>query len=171
MTLATSNWLQNDALFLQELQKGRRFELMLALQLLEQGLIVQAPTQINTDPKRDRSDYLQQHDLIVSPHWAARPRVLEVKSRDLKFTCPQDYPYESAYVDTLAGWKRKDPKPVEIVIVSQITGSAVVCPVSSQKVWRIQEFHDFQRQISDRAWTVPRDELKSFDELVRWLHG
>lgn len=40
----------------------------------------------------DRYDYQDEADL-----WASRP--IEVKHRDLDFTCAQDYPYPSVFID------------------------------------------------------------------------
>jgi hypothetical protein len=163
-----SDWFDNDALFFEELREGHRAAELVADALRERDLhVVVTPLEVR-DRVEDRHDFADEHDLLVG---ARRPCRIDVKSRNLKFAGPNDYPYATAFVDTVAGWRQKTHKPVAIVLVSKLTGGMAVIPRSSEEDWRSQPRFDRRRQIEDDFFLVDKRELTAFDALVEWLHG
>ena len=85
------------------------------------------------------------------------------------FSGPHDFPYETALVDTAAGWAQKAKKPVAIVLVSQSSDGLAVVRVSGASTWTQTRRFDHKRKIYDTFLEVRRSELASFDEFVTWL--
>jgi hypothetical protein len=162
------DWFANDALFFQQLEEGHRWALRVGWRLLAEGFPVQVTKPTRRPRINDRGVYTDELDIRVGRR---DPLVLEVKSRALAFTDePASYPYATAFVDTAKGWEAKEHKPVAVVLVSQRTGSMLVIPVrTSRKTWRTEQRTDRVRGISERFYTVKKEQLQRFDALVSWL--
>ena len=92
-----------------------------------------------------------------------------MKSRRLRFSGPDDFPYESVLVDTVSGWEAKTHKPAAIVCVSQFTEGMCVIPGSTYALWKKAVRWDRVRRIRDTFYEVPRTELRPVGDLVAWL--
>ena len=163
-----TDWFHNDKLFLAELATGHRYAVLVADRLRERGLhVVETPMEVR-DGIADRVRFTDEHDLTVG---LKRPCRIDVKSRELRFTRPGDYPYETALVDTVAGWEAKENHPKAIVLVSQITEAMLVISPRTQARWEKVRRFDRKRRITDTFYEVSYGHLRTFDELVEYLHA
>lgn len=163
------SWSANDALFLDELQGGRRWELYVATKLLDAGLWVQVPELKIRDHIRDAGQYRDQADVLIGPPPGVK---LEIKSRNgLRFTGPDDVPSSRMpfFVTTRQSWEDATSKPSAVVVVSRETGGIVVIPRSSARTWEVLERRDKVRGIREHFLAAPRSALRSFPELVEAL--
>lgn len=159
-------WFDDDALFVSQLRTGHEFAEYVAERMMREGLAVRVtPIEIRADIE-DRHRFADEHDLTVGRHRELR---IDVKSRNLRFTSAADYPYPTALVDTLSGWRAKIRKPSAIVLVSQVTGAMLVIPRSTEPHWAVRRRTDRVRNIDDSFLEVPTSLLKPLDELVTWL--
>jgi hypothetical protein len=148
-----SDWFHNDALFFEELRKGHRAAELVAHALRERELrVLVTPLEIR-ERIEDRHEFADEHDLLVG---AKNPCRIDVKSRGLHFEGPSDYPYDTALVDTVAGWRQKTHRPVAIVLVSKPTGGMAVIRRSGGCDWRSRRRYDRRRQIEDDFLEVAR---------------
>jgi hypothetical protein len=114
----------------------------------------------------DRARFENEQDVIFT----SQTGCIEVKSRRLKFTNdPTSYPYLTAFVDTVQGWDKKSPKPLAVVLVSQITSAKLVIPVSTQSQWGRVNAYDRVRHFRENWYTVNKTALTPFPQLVEWL--
>jgi hypothetical protein len=86
-------------------------------------------------------------------------KLVEVKSRNLFFTRPQDYPYETCLVDTVEGYNAKEEKPLGYIIVSTHTG-AMLWLDSDVAAWQIDKQADPDRGIEYAAYVAPKRLLR-----------
>lgn len=163
-----SDWFENDALFERELRRGHSWAQRLAEALTAQGLTVELTPLVLRERIEQRGDFANEGDLVVSTGHG--PVLLESKSRDLTFTCADDYPFQTALVDTVSGWNQKTDKPKAIVLTSQPTGARLVISIRrTRHLWRQKRRRDATRGIVDTFYEVPRSALMPFDVLVEWL--
>lgn len=160
------DWFENDDLFFAELAKGHQYAAEVCRRLRILGIDATVPPRSKRIHIDDRDLYDDETDIIIP---GTPPYSIEVKSRDLTFDCAHDYPYETAFVDTVSGWNRKQPKPIAVVLVSQVTMGMVVIKGSTRTTWTIKESFDNIRCISDDFYMVPREQLVGFGALVVWL--
>lgn len=104
-------------------------------------------------------------DIIVAGRWH-----VEVKSIRLRFTGPQDQPYEWMFVDERIGWDLKVPPPNAVVTVSQGTRGIAVVPVSTRNSWRTERKTDHTRGYESTFYSVHRSLMVSFDDLCHRMH-
>ena len=96
-------------------------------------------------------------------------KVIEVKSRGgtcSSFTCPEDFPYQTAIVDTVYGFENKDRKPDYYVIVGQDSLGTAVVDCSDRDKWSQTKFYDRYEGKSNMSYTVRREDMKPFEWLV-----
>lgn len=161
-----SDWFEHEELFVAQLRTGYQFAEYVARRMREREIAVRVTPMEIRDDIEDRHRFADEHDLTVGRHRKIR---IDVKSRNLAFTSRADYPYPTALVDTLPGWRAKTFKPAAIVLVSQITRAMVVVPRSTEARWTVRRRTDHVRSIDDRFLEVPRGVLRSFEDLVRWI--
>jgi hypothetical protein len=161
------DWSEDDELFLRELRTGHEYAVLVADRLRAAGLHVDVtPMEVRADID-DRVRFVDEHDLTVGTRQPCR---IDVKSRTLRFTGPADYPYQTAFVDTVAGWEAKQHKPMAIVLVSQPTEELAVISVRGAPAhWTRERRYDNTRRIHDWFYMVSRERLRTLDELVAWL--
>lgn len=160
-------WFQNKPLFKRELEQGLYWEDRVAEYLEAWGFSVFRPQTLVEgieDDESRRAVLSQYGDLIVGGRDGIH---IEVKSRRVRFTGPEDYPYPTAYVDTLGSQRaRGDVKPV-YVVVSQLTGGMVWVPrgiaLTPRRTW------DRVRDIPVVTLEVPKGVLRPFRELRHYL--
>lgn len=156
---------ERTAYFLQQLRIGDQWAEFVAEQIQEVGKYAYAtPTKI-AESEDDIKDFTEnEKDILLS-----RDRTLEVKSRSFHFTSVSDYPYETAFVDTVEGWLAKRGHPVAVAVVSQVTGCVVVVPVSSQGLWSQRRVFDSKRGFEVDVFECPKGALRTFEEFLAWL--
>ena len=165
----TVSWFKNDELFFSELKKGRKYELYIAILLLDMGFTVSVPRLCIRKEFEEINKFSEsQGDVFVSTG-DKMPIILEVKSRDLEFTSVSDYPYDSIFVDTKSSWEKKSVKPRAIVIVSQKTGASIVVSSKTKEFWEEVKAHDHIRDIDDTWYSVHGKHTKTFNKLTKWL--
>lgn len=157
-------WSENDELFLAECQKGHGWERYVAMFFALQGLDSRVGEQTLRDSIKQAGEYANTVDV-----YCERCRI-EVKSRDVVFYRPEDFPFETILVDTVAGWEAKDPPPHMVVCVSQKTGSLVALnPRTTKHAWTQERRYDNVRRIEDWFYEAPRELWQPIDKLAEAL--
>jgi len=173
------NWFENDELFFKECQKGQKWQEYVGNYLKKQGIKVDvAELSFRDNPnvadysddeagrwavarkKMDtaRKEYVNTKDITILPD-----RVVEVKSRNLRFTSPDDFPFKTVIIDTFSGYNQKDPKPRLYVTVSQKTGAMIATNGWDSKNWLKQRRFDGIRKIWEVNYECPIDYWKPID--------
>jgi|OpeIllAssembly_1097287.scaffolds.fasta_scaffold00492_8 hypothetical protein len=163
-------WMENDELFRKELAEGQKYERIVAGWLAEEGISVKVPPQKCRPHVRERHHYGggKQCDIIL----VDLDEVLEVKSRNEEFTCVEDFPYPTIFVDTVWAWERKPKKPLAVVVVSQLTerGRFVIPRFTSERWVKVAK-HDTVRDTDRIWWSAPRDCCVTWERLIARLKG
>jgi hypothetical protein len=162
-----SDWFENDDLFRELLAVGHRWAGVVAAYLRNAGLDVEITPMEWRKTIEHRGEFADEYDLSVIG--ARVPIHVDVKSRALGFTTPEDYPYPTAFVDTVSGWDAKAHKPSAIVLVSQLTGAMLVIPRTSADKWTRAWSRDHVRGIDDWFYMIDRSLLRPMDVFVEWL--
>lgn len=149
--------------FKTRLRTGTKFEDYVAQKIAEHGFMVDRPVEIVNGRFTQ-----EQKDVVVGG------MVLEVKSRKLRFTSPQDFPYSTIIVDGAWGFDQKDKKPKLYVFVSQITGAMMVLDVEqTRQFWEkiLQNDPHMVGTPSEKyyAYVVGRQFLQDESYLYKWL--
>lgn len=168
------NWFENDELFFKELHKGRQYELYIGMLLMNEGFAVKCSPKRDSVKRRninDRHKFVDQMDLLVGT-FEKSPISFEVKSRNLHFTCPDDYPYETAIVSSVDSWKKRKRKPHVTLLISQKTKKIIGISRSSFDNWIIKEDQkDYVRNIIDPSYLCHKDFFISWSKILKWLHN
>lgn len=165
---ATARWLDNDQLFFEQLEIGHDWAEKVATRLTAAGVSASATPMVRRLSVDHRHEFRNEQDVVL----ARGHRAVEVKSRNLAFfEEPSTYPYPTALLDTVSGWDAKHPKPVAVVLVSQITGAMLVAPLSTSDNWTVTNAHDRVRGIDDRWYTVDVDDLIPFPVFIQRLRS
>jgi hypothetical protein len=160
-------WHRNDALFKRLQKTGRSFEALVAARLIDEGIGVRVDPMRTRPTVESRRMYRDKRDIIALCPGGFEAEI-KVKSRAVPFTGPDDFPHKTIFVDAKELIDEKGP-PTAVVCVSQRTGAMMVIPESSRRYWEEKTSMDRVRQI-ERTWYVcPKDLLRSFDDLVRFL--
>jgi hypothetical protein len=156
---------ERKAYFLQQLAIGDKWAEHVATQITEAGKYAHAtPLQVAGSAEQIAAFTALEKDIMLD-----KGRTLEVKSRSFAFTGVDDYPYETAFVDTVEGWAAKVSHPVAVAVVSQSTGCVVVVPVSTESMWGVGRVFDSKRGFEVKVLECPRGLLRSFEEFLAWL--
>jgi hypothetical protein len=141
-------------IFRREIIEGHRWQLWAAIGLLRHGMVVSVPKLEIVPEGGDIDRYSDKADLLI--HGDDRgvftaPIVVECKSRRLRFTTPDSYPYETVFIDRVNTWKRKASHPPEIILfISQSTGKILTLDVArTTKSWVVE------RNVRDRIRSDP----------------
>lgn len=105
---------------------------------------------------------------------AALLMTVEIKERGLTFTSPEDFPYDTVFVDDLRGLGKETLRPFAYVFVSRTTGHWVwVTPLDRDETWTETVVTDTTRGHQMGMLVAPKAHLRSADELQRYLvpHG
>ena len=160
--------LEVDELFIAELKKGHKWQLWVGLQFLKEGFIVQVPNLKIRKNHDEINKYSDSGDVIV---FLNNERYsFECKSRNLEFTNKENYPYDTVFVDRTKTWERKrNNKPLAIIIISQQTGKLVVVSSKTEKYWMIEERIDSVRNYTRSYYMVDKKYLHNWDFLIDHL--
>lgn len=105
---------------------------------------------------------------------AALLMTVEIKERSLTFTGPEDFPYDTVFVDDLRGLGKETLRPFAYVFVSRTTGHWVwVTPLDRDETWTETVVTDTTRGHQMGMLVAPKAHLRHADELQRYLvpHG
>jgi hypothetical protein len=158
------SWKDNDALFFKELREGYEWQKLVATYFQVSGLDVQMPELTFRVSFEEAGEYIDTKDLIVNGH------IIEVKSRREHFTSAKDFPYHTAFVDTVAGYDAKITKPLAYVMISRET-KAMLCLPSFNKpdYWTIENRFDRVRKINENFYMAPKNKLRNLENLVQQI--
>ena len=162
----TGKYGYSKELFVSEATIGQTYAEMVADRLNEAEIKCHATELTFAATDAQIKEYENEQDIVFD----MMPGCLEVKSRRLKFTdSTSSFPYPDAFVDTCSGWDKKQPKPIAVVMVSQLTNKMLTVPSSTEKEWVKKRSFDNVRQITDIWYYVAKSSLKPFDDLVLYL--
>ena len=156
-------WIEDEDLFFSELREGYEWQKEVCSRLRAYGLIVQLPALSVRTNVSEIYKYKNELDLRVNG------KIVEVKSRRLSFTSPQDFPYECALVDTVNGYDQKSPKPTFVLSISRETGSIIGVHGASQPFWYKRKMFDNIRYIRDLFYVCRRKYMLTLDEILRYF--
>lgn len=109
-------------------------------------------------------------DHVESPD-AAILLAVEIKQRSLEFTCPEDYPYDTVFVDDMRGLGRERLKNFAYVYVSKPTGQWVwLTPLDRDKRWTEEVVFDRGRGHEVPTLVCPKACLRPAQTLIDYLY-
>lgn len=156
-------WSRNDELFFDELRSGHHWQYMAALYFALHDLPVAMPDlSIRDGGIENAGSYLHTFDLRVCGH-----RV-ECKSRNERFTNPNDFPYPDAFVDTVHKYNARPraARPLAYVFISRPTGAMLCVQGRVPTQWKRVRRFDRVRLIDEEFYACPREQLRSLDVLI-----
>lgn len=96
---------------------------------------------------------------------------VEIKERNLKFTCPEDFPYDTVFVDDTRGLGREFIRPFAYVFLSQVTGKWVwITPLDRDSSWKEETVRDGTRGHDMGMLVAPRGHLRAAEELEKYIY-
>ena len=164
-----SSWTENDALFFQELRKGRKYEEMICRWLNRHGLRAVLFPRF----QRDHYDANGPHQL------SADMRVggfrIDTKSRAEKFTTPCDFPFPTIFVGTerkIKAQREAGCMPDMFICISQVTRVPIGLPSEYlMGPLEIRNGFDHVRQIAE-TWVIkPRRCWLDGWQILEWIHA
>jgi len=162
------SWSQDDKYFKEMLDKGRE----------QQKLVINKLKVYGVENITDTIDYSFRKDISESTKYSKNDkdiliegRIFEIKSRDIKFTSPEDWPksYWPMFLDTVKSFDQKIEKPVGYIFISQKTGALMATSVSKKNEWTTDKKWDHKRKIYDNFYFVDKKNVFDEKELVRKL--
>lgn len=152
----------SDEIFRREATIGQEYAELVAARLCEKGINAEATELTFAASEEEIADYEDEQDVVLDTG-----HCVEVKSRNLNFTDdPKSFPYTTAFVDTVAGWRKKKNKPVAVIFVSRATKDMLVIMGDTDSKWGHVKKFDRIRKHYDTFHIVPRKMLLSFEEAV-----
>lgn len=105
---------------------------------------------------------------------------IEIKLRNLEFTSPSDFPYDTVFVDDVTGL-RKAEAPFAWVYISQVTGCWVwLCSIDRDGSWQERVVYDSMRGFAMPTLVAPSSFLRPAEQLhgllfpaanLHWVDG
>jgi hypothetical protein len=96
---------------------------------------------------------------------------LEIKERSITFTCPEDYPYDTVFVDDLHGMARETLRHFAYVYKSKPTGKWVwLSALDRDETWTEQVVFDRGRGHEVPTLVAPKSCLRPAHELITLLY-
>lgn len=96
---------------------------------------------------------------------------LEIKERSISFTCPEDYPYDTVFVDDMHGMAKERLKHFAYVFKSKPTGKWVwISALDRDESWTKANVFDRGRNHHVQTLVAPKSHLRSADELIQLLY-
>lgn len=151
--------------FRHELERGQKTEDLVADDLEAIGFAV----------KRGLVEYLTEREAVIAGSLTNEPDVvvagrrIEIKGRDLEFSCREDYPFATAFVGRKSRWDRRSDDVLAVVLASTITGARVVAYVADRDKWVVEECYDRITRRDETSYACPRDWLGTWPGLIRVL--
>jgi hypothetical protein len=96
---------------------------------------------------------------------------LEIKERSLTFTSPEDYPYDTVFVDDMRGLGRERLQHLAYIYISKPTGEWVwLTPLDRDSTWKEQTVFDRGRGHDVPTLVAPRKFLRPASQLTDLLY-
>lgn len=162
-------WHKNDALFKRELRDGLKWQGYVAEEMEKKGWTTDVPVLEFRKSIRDMPKYKDVADVIARK--GDIEILVEVKSRRIDFTCPEDYRWPTVFIDTKAGYDAKDIKPDLYVVVSRSTGAMICLPAESPKCWEVTTTFDRVRRIPVTNYVTDKHRWMTFDRGLKEAEG
>jgi hypothetical protein len=156
-------WHKNTVLFAAEFAKGYGWQMFLGGICTAHGLHVETPPFRLREHISERRDFKDEGDLIVEGY------VIEVKSRDLYFTCASDFPYDTIFVDTVRNWAEKKVKSLAYACASQKTHAVIVTQGWDPQFWGQDVQFDNVRKIHDTFYTAKKSDWHDLSVTIEGL--
>ena len=105
---------------------------------------------------------------------AALLLTVEIKERSLTFTNPEDFPYDTVFVDDLRGLGKETLRPFAYIFLSKTTGKWVwITPLDKDETWTEKVVRDSTRGHEMGMLVAPKAHLRPAEELQSYLvpHG
>lgn len=125
------------------------------------------------------ADHNPKKDFCPTPD-AVAAVAIEIKLRNLEFTSPEDFPYDTVFVDDVTGL-RKAEAPFAWVYVSQVTGCWVwLCSIDRDGSWQERVVYDSMRGFAMPTLVAPSRFLRPSSQLagllfpaanLQWVEG
>lgn len=117
-----------DPTFIQDLRDSRVAVEVVTRWLVQRGYaVVVRPTFERPNPSQ-RFDYSDSGDLEIV-------QTVEVKRRGFTFTCKEDFPYPSTFVDTCHHYDKAHPKPYAYVHLNREMTAALIIEGRTRSHW------------------------------------
>ena len=96
---------------------------------------------------------------------------LEIKERNLTFTCPNDYPYDTVFVDDLRGMGKENYLNLFYVYMSKPTGQWVwLTMLDRDERWKEEVTHDRGRGHDVPVLVAPKACLRPAEQLTSLIY-
>lgn len=156
----------NDGKILDRFQTGHKYAQKVTERFWHYGIPAETTPPAVAGSQAEAANFHDEFDVT------AAGRRIEVKSRDLAFTGPRDFPYPTAFVYRVNGWRNKTHRPTAIVLASQKReGGFAVIRVSDEPLWTIRKVRDREMNVLYEAFEIESKRLVQFEELVLFLRG
>lgn len=155
-------WHKNDELFKKELTEGFAWQRLPALYFELHGFKTHIPEFDWRESIADSVRYKDSYDVLVEGRFK-----IEVKSRNYNFTSPDDFPFDSIFVENVSGYEQRDNPPFAYVNISKPTGAMLFVGGNKNSTWKIESAFDRTRKIKDEWYTAPRSKLRTMDNLIK----
>lgn len=158
--------------YLEREARGDRWRRVVAARFSEEGFTVMVPHTKRQSRRDDPTDWNREIDLYVGLTWPVRfpggvgmpwPVTVEVKSTDVVFTSPTDFPLKEFML-----YKRAKEHPGVLVMVSDPGGALVGLFPQRASIYEGLGV-DRKRDITYPVWKARREELLPFSDIVRRL--
>ena len=160
------DWVKTDELFCDPQARGDRWAILVAERLNRAGLVTDlasARVGANIDGGHRFAD---ERNLVVSSSGA----VIDVECRNFPFfEEPTSYPYPTVFVDTVRSWQVREPRPIAIVLISQVTRAMLVISAETKNKWVQTTPHCSSCDLFEPRYSVARSELLPFPSFLPTL--
>lgn len=148
---------KDDKLFLEDLAKSRRAVNEFAGLLRSQGITAWLPPEQTRPNAADRRAYSDTGDLVLQIR-------VEHKCRpDLSFTCREDYPYQTVFIDEVYNFDQKaayGPPLAYVIENADRTHVAVVYYAITRPHWKIERHFDSKQQRQCDYYVVDKSRVR-----------
>jgi len=145
--------------FQSALRNGQDAERRWVEELRHQGLAIGHGKKIVCRTHCKNTDHVETPDAVALFS-------VEIKERSLSFTCPDDYPYDTVFVDDLRGLGLETYKHLIYVYISKPTGKWVWLTMLDRCAeWTEEVTHDRGRGHAVPVLVCPKRFLRSSDQL------
>jgi len=155
-----AEWLKNDELFRRMVQEGHSWQEYAAERIREAGHRVVVPPLTIRENVADRDRWIDTKDILIERF------PFEVKSRNVTFSSPEDFPYPDIIVDTVRGYDAKVQKPLGYLYVSRETGCMMWTWGRTPESWEKRLAKDNVRNLVDLFYFAPKTAWMSFPAIL-----
>lgn len=150
--------------FRSALANGQQAELKWVGGRRAEGLAVAHGKKITVKRHNKNTDHVESPDAVALLS-------IEIKERSLSFTCPEDYPYDTVFVDDMRGLGREKLNHFAYIYVSKPTGEWVwLTPLDRDESWKEQTVYDRGRGHDVPTLVAPKSCLRHADTLRSLLY-